>query len=100
MSSARTSIPITDMPAEVAGFATAQRMARTVATRVFATLEPGVTERDLVAELRAQCAREGVRGWLHQPFVWFGERSGFHGFRTPLDFFPTRRKLCVGDVVC
>lgn len=35
----------------------------------------------------------GVRDWFHLPFAWFGDRTAFAGFKVPLQFFPTNRKL-------
>ena len=35
----------------------------------------------------------GVHGFFHRPFAWFGDRTCFKDFRTPLDFFPTDRAL-------
>ena len=31
--------------------------------------------------------------WFHLPFAWFGSRTAFEGFRVPLQFLPTSRRL-------
>jgi hypothetical protein len=60
---------------------------------VAAGLEPGVSEKDTVARMRAWLDERGVEDWFHLPFAWFGDRTAFRGFRQPLQFFPTDRRL-------
>src|SRR4051794_4161135 len=83
-------------PADDAGFRHAQRLAYTCVEAVAARLAPGDTEREACARVRAWLAARGARGSLHAPFAGFGDRTGFTGFRTPLAFFPTRRRLEAG----
>src|SRR5690606_31757968 len=59
-------------------------------------LAPGVTEKEAARELGQRLRDEGVRSFFHQPFAWFGDRTCFRGFRTPLDFFPSGRRLEAG----
>ena len=80
----------------IAGFQKAQRLAYDCAEAVAATLEPGVTERQVARQMRRWLERRGVRDWFHRPFAWFGDRTAFRGFHVPLQFFPTGRWLEVG----
>ncbi|WP_432124273.1 M24 family metallopeptidase [Streptomyces sp. C10-9-1] len=73
-----------------------QQLAYRCAQRVGAWLGPGVTERQAAARLRHELAAEGVRDYFHIPFAWFGDRTAFRGFRTPLQFFPGNRRLAEG----
>lgn len=73
-----------------------QRLAYRCAARTAAWLAPGVTERQAAAHLRLELAKAGVQDLFHIPFAWFGDRSAFAGFRTPLQFFPTERALAEG----
>ncbi|MFJ6986127.1 MULTISPECIES: M24 family metallopeptidase [unclassified Streptomyces] len=75
------------------GFRRVQRLAYECAEAVAARLEPGITERDAARMQREWLAARGVRDWFHLPFAWFGDRTAFAGFRVPLQFFPTGRRL-------
>ncbi|OPC78794.1 Xaa-Pro aminopeptidase [Embleya scabrispora] len=77
-------------------FRDVQRLAYRCAERVAAWIEPGVTERQTAARLGRELAAEGVRDCFHIPFVWFGDRTAFRDFRTPLQFFPSGRVLTEG----
>ena len=82
-----------------------QRLAYACAERVAAGLEPGVTEREAAARLGDALRAEGVQGFFHTPFAWFGDRAGFYGFREASwrrphlyvafarQFFPSERRL-------
>ncbi|WP_242606557.1 M24 family metallopeptidase [Protofrankia symbiont of Coriaria ruscifolia] len=70
-----------------------QQLAYGCAERVAAWLEPGVTERQVAARLRRELVDEGVQDFFHIPFAWFGDRTAFRHFQTPLQFFAGRRKL-------
>lgn len=87
------------LPSDIAAFRYTQDLARAAVHRVFERLVAGVTEQEAAAELRAELRREGVRAWMHPPLVWFGDRTCFNGFRTGLEFFPTRRALRHNDVL-
>ncbi|RRR87491.1 M24 family metallopeptidase [Streptomyces sp. RP5T] len=75
------------------GFRQVQRLAYDCAEAVAARLEPGVSERQAARMQREWLRRRGVRDWFHLPFAWFGDRTAFTGFRVPLQFFPTDRRL-------
>lgn len=70
-----------------------QQLAYRCAQRVGDWLEPGVTERQAAARLRRELAAEGVQDFFHIPFAWFGDRTAFRNFRTPLQFFAGNRRL-------
>ncbi|AEH09346.1 MULTISPECIES: M24 family metallopeptidase [Protofrankia] len=70
-----------------------QQLAYTCAERVGAWLEPGVTERQASARLGRELAAAGVQDFFHVHFAWFGDRTAFRHFHTPLQFFPSRRRL-------
>jgi Xaa-Pro aminopeptidase len=70
-----------------------QRLAYDCAQRVADWLEPGVSERQAAARLRRELVHSGVSDFFHVPFAWFGDRTAFRHFHTPLQFFPTGRRL-------
>ncbi|MBT2365516.1 aminopeptidase P family protein [Streptomyces sp. ISL-10] len=74
-------------------FRALQQLAYGCAQRVGDWLEPGVTERQAAARLRRELVAEGVEDFFHVPFAWFGDRTAFRHFRTPLQFFAGRRRL-------
>ena len=78
---------------ELAKFREVQRLAYAGAEAVGAALEVGMTEREAARELRQWLTDAGVDDWFHLPFAWFGDRTAFRGFKQPLQFFPTKRKL-------
>jgi Xaa-Pro aminopeptidase len=86
---------VTD-PADLAKFREMQQLAYAAAESVAATLEPGVTEKQATSRIRAYLVERGVQDWFHTPFAWFGDRTAFRRFRTPLQFFPTQRRLVEG----
>lgn len=91
---ARTAIARTrGLAAELQGFRRVQQLAYACAQAVAAELRPGVTERDAARRMREWLHERGVRDWFHLPFAWFGDRTAFTGFRIPLQFFPTGRRL-------
>lgn len=75
------------------GFRAVQRLAYRCAEAVAARLRPGTTEREAARLMRAWAREHGVRDWFHLPFAWFGDRTAFTGFKVPLQFFPTGRRL-------
>ncbi len=87
-----TAHPVTD-PAEQAGFRELQQLAYEAAQSVGASLEPGVTEKEAARRIREYLVERGVEDWFHTPFAWFGDRTAFRGFKIPLQFFPTNRRL-------
>ena len=70
-----------------------QRLAYRCAESVAAELRPGISERQAAARLKRRLLSEGVEDWFHIPFAWFGDRTTLKGFRNPLKFFPTGRRL-------
>ncbi|MFP1625391.1 M24 family metallopeptidase [Streptomyces sp. 5K101] len=70
-----------------------QQLAYACAQRVGDWLAPGVTERQATARLRRELVAEGVQDFFHVPFAWFGDRTAFRHFRTPLQFFASGRRL-------
>ncbi|MPZ67364.1 MAG: M24 family metallopeptidase [Pseudonocardiaceae bacterium] len=80
-------------PADLAKFRELQQLAYAAAESVGQSLEPGVTEKQAANRIRAYLTDRGVQDWFHTPFAWFGDRTAFRGFRTPLQFFPSRRRL-------
>ncbi|MGH3945066.1 MAG: M24 family metallopeptidase, partial [Pseudonocardiaceae bacterium] len=86
---------VTD-PADLAKFREVQQLAYAAAQSVAGTLEPGVTEKQAARRIREYLVERGVQDWFHTPFAWFGDRTAFRGFRVPLQFFPTNRRLADG----
>lgn len=80
-------------PEELDRFRAVQRLAYQCAETVASTLEPGVTERQVTKTMRRWLEERGVDDWFHLPFAWFGDRTAFKGFKVPIQFFPTNRKL-------
>ncbi|GAB2720645.1 M24 family metallopeptidase [Kitasatospora kifunensis] len=77
-------------------FREVQQLAYHCAEQVAAWIEPGVTERQATAQLRRCLVAEGVRDFFHIPFAWFGDRTAFRHFHTPLQFFAGSRVLQEG----
>jgi hypothetical protein len=80
-------------PLQLARFREVQKLAYESAQDVADGLRPGVTEKQAAARLHDRLRARGVRAYFHRPFAWFGDRTCFAGFRTPLAFFPTSRRL-------
>ena len=91
--SAARATPGAVAPSDLEGFRAAQQLAYRCVERIAAELEPGVTERQATLWMKTWLVDNGVEDWFHLPFAWFGDRTAFRGFRTPLDFFPTDRRL-------
>ncbi|MFI0353696.1 M24 family metallopeptidase [Actinomadura sp. 9N407] len=83
----------TDDPAQLDRFREVQRLSYQCADEVAAGLEPGVTEREACRRMRRWLRERGVDDWLHTPFAWFGDRTAFRGFRVPVQFLPSHRRL-------
>jgi hypothetical protein len=83
-------------PADLAKFRELQQLAYAAAQSVAQNLEPGVTEKQAARRIRDYLLDAGVQDWFHTPFAWFGDRTAFRGFRIPLQFFPTNRRLADG----
>jgi len=78
---------------ELSRFREVQAFAYRCAVEVADSLQPGVTEKEAARALGERLQREKIDGFFHQPFAWFGDRTCFKGFRLPIDFFPTDRRL-------
>jgi Xaa-Pro aminopeptidase len=81
------------IPEELERFRRVQQLAYRCAEEVAATLEPGITERQVVRAMWEWLVARGVDDWFHLPFAWFGDRTAFRGFRFALQFLPTGRRL-------
>jgi len=79
--------------ADLARIRGVQALAYRCAERVGSELRPGITERQAATRLRRRLVEEGVEDWFHVPFAWFGDRTTLQGFRNPLKFFPSSRRL-------
>lgn len=85
------------------GFRRVQCLAYDCAEAVAADMRPGMTERQVAAQMKCWLLDHGVTDWFHQPFAWFGDRTAFHGFSglghlkgfNPA-FFPSSRRLEAG----
>ncbi|GAA1947685.1 M24 family metallopeptidase [Kitasatospora viridis] len=77
-------------------FREVQQLAYRCAEQVAAWIEPGVTERQATARLRRSLVGAGVTDFFHVPFAWFGDRTAFRHFHTPLQFFAGGRVLQEG----
>jgi len=78
---------------ELERFKAVQKLAYRCVEAIEAELTEGMTERRVARMMRAWLADHGVREYFHAPFVWFGDRTSFTGFRGPRSFAPTRRQL-------
>lgn len=78
---------------ELGRFREVQQLAYRCAEEIAGQLTPGVTEKEVAAEMRRWLEGNGVDDWFHLPFAWFGDRTAFQRFRVPLQFFPTNRRL-------
>ncbi|MBW1600239.1 M24 family metallopeptidase [Streptomyces sp. JJ38] len=88
---ARPAFPFTEH--DLDRFRALQQLAYRCAEKTADWLEPGVTERQAAARLRRELVAEGVEDYFHIPFAWFGDRTAFRRFRTPLQFFASNRRL-------
>ncbi|HZO16845.1 MAG TPA: M24 family metallopeptidase, partial [Polyangiaceae bacterium] len=96
-------------PDELEKFKEVQRLAYDCAEEVARELRAGDSEREAARRLGDVLEGRGVQGFFHQPFAWFGDRSGFYWYadrsamRAPIaglpsvamarQFFPTDRRL-------
>lgn len=90
----------------------AQRLAYAAVTHVRSNLAEGMTEREAAKLIEDYFTERGHHLYFHKPFAWFGDRTGFVGFKRPfhptldslipstgIDFLPTERKLTSGMAV-
>lgn len=78
---------------QLSRFREVQQLAYGCAEAVAAELKAGDTERDAARWMRRWLQERGVSDWFHVPFAWFGDRTAFRGFKVPLQFFPSKRRL-------
>jgi len=74
-------------------FREVQQLAYRCAEEVGASLQPGMTERQVARRMRWWLQGHGVDDWFHLPYAWFGDRTAFRNFRIGLQFFPSNRRL-------
>lgn len=78
---------------ELDRFRATQQLAYQCVEEIAATLEPGITEKQVAKKMRHWLLYHGVEDWFHVPFAWFGDRTAFRGRWNPLKFFPSDRRL-------
>lgn len=81
---------------ELGQFRSLQRLAYQCVQEVANALKVGDTEKKAVSMMTAWMAERGVKHYFHKPFAWFGDRTAFHRFWNPTQFFPTGRRLVEG----
>ena len=60
---------------ELEAFRDAQRRARECMHAVAGALAPGLTEREVAAQLTESAREAGANAIFHSPLVWFGDRT-------------------------
>jgi len=80
---------------QLKNFVTAQDLALKAAHATQEKLEVGMNEKDAVALMHDFLKKAGVSQFFHLPFAWFGDRTRFKNFSTPLPFL---RKRTWGDL--
>ena len=84
--------------AYVQGVAGAQRVAREAVLSVAESVRAGDTERAVVLRLEREFRKARVRHWLHTPYAWWGERTGFNWTgRWETSALPSERALEPGE---
>jgi Xaa-Pro aminopeptidase len=83
---------------ELAGFLKCQRLALRAAKETSSLLRPGWTEVQAASLLNTWLCDNGVRGYFHRPFAWFGERTRFDKIKTYPQFSPSSRVLRENEV--
>jgi Xaa-Pro aminopeptidase len=78
---------------ELARFRAVQQTAYRCAVAIERELRPGMSERQVARMMRGWLGDHGIREYFHVPFVWFGDRTSFTGFRAPFQFAPSARRL-------
>lgn len=78
---------------ELARFREVQQIAYRCVVAIERDLRAGMTERQVARMMRNWLSDHGIREYFHVPFVWFGDRTSFTGFRSAFQFAPSSRKL-------
>lgn len=84
----------------------AQRLAYDSVVEARSKLFEGITEKQAAGLIEQYFLDRGHQLFFHRPFAWFGDRTGFAGFKRPglsgslgTEFLPTDRKLSAGMAV-
>jgi len=80
-------------------FKASQDLALNAASEIGKMLRPGWTEKKTAKYLDTYLRDCGVKGYLHQPFAWFGDRTRFRGCADYSDFMPSDRELKDNEAV-
>lgn len=84
---------------ELQGFHRAQELALQSAREIGAMIQPGWTEKKAAGLMESYLRDFGVTSFFHRPFVWYGARTRFAGFKNYGDFMPTENQVHEGDAV-
>ena len=87
------------MTIDLSKYKVAQRLAYACAEKVGGQLKAGMTEREAAQLLKEALNSAGATDFLHRPFAWFSERSGFLKMSGYRDYLPSKRVLQQNDVV-
>lgn len=80
-------------------FKQAQRLAYECAVTIAGELKEGWTEQQTAKLMDVYLRDHGVKSFFHRSFAWFGERTRFQNFKRYSDFLPSKKVLCIDDVV-
>ncbi len=80
------------------GFYESERLALQAVKHVGELLQPGWSEKKTADILHSYLRDYGVKQYFHRAFVWFGERTKFHGINNYSDYSPTNHILGENDV--
>ena len=86
-------------PEELHGHKKAQRLAYQCAVEIAKELKPGWSEKQTTDLMDTWLQDHGVNNFFHKSFAWFGDRSGFVGFKQYWDFMPKKKRLAENDVI-
>ncbi|MCB1160012.1 MAG: aminopeptidase P family protein [Leptospiraceae bacterium] len=78
---------------ELGEFKKVQQLAYRAVEAVRKELFVGISEKQAARMIDDYLLKEGISGFFHRGFAWFGDRSGFVGFNRPLHFAGMNLKL-------
>lgn len=81
------------------GFRATQRLAYQAAKEIHRLLRPGISEKKAALMLKEYLQDYGVKVFLHEPFVWFGDRTRFDNCKNYLEYFPNKRTLLENEPI-
>lgn len=84
--------------AQLQGYLNCQKLAQTAAKEIARMVQPGWTEDQTASLLESFLRDNGVGGFFHYPFAWFGERTRFDGIQSYKQYQPSRRILLENEV--